>query len=299
VLDSLGSNEAAVAPIRRYGKDLIGFIIADRWPGRRPIDDHDLSSLQVLVTQVAGVVSSLRHAAEETQGRIKAARSLAAHAVHMVGNRLDNVGDLLLLLQITFSGRPGMEEIATEVLPKAMQAVEDGKLFLREFRDFTTYRPLELRRTVLKELVDAAVRESGRPQGGTEVIWDGDVPPVECDPHYLKHCFIELVTNALAAGATHLQIAARYLPEVESVEVTVDDDGEGLSPSIGDRVFEPLFTTRKSGSGLGLSLVREIIERHGGTIQVVTSRKRGVRFVIGLPVRGGKDFEDERTCVDR
>jgi len=91
------------------------------------------------------------------------------------------------------------------------------------------------------------------------------------------------VTNAYQAmpDGGKLQFSGSSLDA--ATEITVQDSGEGIDPSVADRFFEPFFTTRPTGTGLGLAIVRRLVEGHGGDISVVNGPERGARITIRLP----------------
>ena len=69
------------------------------------------------------------------------------------------------------------------------------------------------------------------------------------------------------------------------MEISVSDTGRGISPENLQRIFRPFYTTRRGGTGLGLSLCRRIVSQHGGTVTVESEVNRGSRFVVRLPLR--------------
>jgi two-component system, sensor histidine kinase FlrB len=98
----------------------------------------------------------------------------------------------------------------------------------------------------------------------------------------LVSAVLNLATNALQAanGAVALELLARVSPAGRA-QIVVSDDGPGVPQAIRARIFEPFFTTRARGNGIGLSIVRSVIEAHGGTIELLDS-DRGAVFVIEL-----------------
>ncbi len=109
-------------------------------------------------------------------------------------------------------------------------------------------------------------------------------------PGQIDQVFMNLITNAAqamsAAGrAGKIRVAARR--EGDQVDITVSDDGPGIPPEVIPRIFDPFFTTKDvgQGSGLGLSIVHGIVDRHGGRIQVESQVGQGTTFRIKLPVR--------------
>jgi signal transduction histidine kinase len=80
-----------------------------------------------------------------------------------------------------------------------------------------------------------------------------------------------------------LEIATRYLPQNQQVEIMFSDSGAGIAPNVVEHLFEPMFTTKQSGSGLGLVIARDIIAEHRGRIELV-SGSSGAVFLLALPV---------------
>ncbi|HET8563466.1 MAG TPA: ATP-binding protein, partial [Candidatus Binatia bacterium] len=81
------------------------------------------------------------------------------------------------------------------------------------------------------------------------------------------------------------------------VSLEVADDGCGLAPDVKARIFEPYFSTKKSGTGLGLTIVNTIVEDHRGYIRVRPNEPRGSRFIIELPARDQADFQETQKSA--
>ena len=115
-----------------------------------------------------------------------------------------------------------------------------------------------------------------------------DPPLVHIDSEQLQQVFLNLALNALQAMGNEgtLTIATRVEKERgnPTMVVTFSDTGPGIPRERQEAIFEPLYTTRRDGTGLGLSTSRRIIERHGGSLTVVSKPGHGARFVIRLPL---------------
>jgi signal transduction histidine kinase len=96
--------------------------------------------------------------------------------------------------------------------------------------------------------------------------------------------FINLLTNAIEASSEAQTVKIRYCTRGEDLVVEVVDRGPGIASEIRKNIFLPFFTTRKEGTGLGLPIVKKIIDAHEGSLEVLDSPSRGATFRIRLPV---------------
>ncbi|MBW2100924.1 MAG: ATP-binding protein, partial [Deltaproteobacteria bacterium] len=106
------------------------------------------------------------------------------------------------------------------------------------------------------------------------------------DRQQIKQAMINLIDNAIAAikNKGKIFITLTHDPILKKVRLEVADTGEGISAEEKTRLFVPYFSTKKSGMGLGLTIVSTIISDHNGMIQVQDNHPRGAKFVIELPV---------------
>jgi len=118
---------------------------------------------------------------------------------------------------------------------------------------------------------------------------DEDLDRVRCDVDQIDHVLMNLLRNALDAmrdaGVTRGALQVRTRPgRTGFVQVSVTDDGPGLSPEVRDKLFTPFHTTKDTGLGLGLSVSRNIVEAHGGELWAESNEQRGAAFHFTLPV---------------
>jgi signal transduction histidine kinase len=132
------------------------------------------------------------------------------------------------------------------------------------------------------ELVQAAVRVS--------LDLDSELPPVAGDEGQLRQALLNLVRNAkeaMAPAGGELTLRTRALPAAggspERASLEVRDRGPGISPSALDHLFEPFFSTKAKGTGLGLALTQQIINDHGGTLECRNEAGGGACFTLTLP----------------
>jgi len=116
---------------------------------------------------------------------------------------------------------------------------------------------------------------------------EGEVPPVWFDPFQIRRAVTNLLENAAAAlgkqGRCVVQVG--HEPARGSVRVSVGDDGPGVPPGDRDRLFEPYFSRKEGGMGLGLAIVSAVASDHQGTVKVRDNVPKGTVFEIEFPVR--------------
>jgi signal transduction histidine kinase len=106
---------------------------------------------------------------------------------------------------------------------------------------------------------------------------------VKADEAQLRQVFLNLIRNAREAMPRGGQLTVTAWHTPEGVEVRVQDTGEGMTPEVQERLYEPFFTTKTGGTGLGLALSRQIVESHGGRLSLESAVGRGTTFHVFLP----------------
>jgi signal transduction histidine kinase len=122
---------------------------------------------------------------------------------------------------------------------------------------------------------------------------DGTVGEVELDPGQFRAVVVNLLRNALDACTSGDQVMVATRADAGTVVVQITDTGSGMTREVLQRAFTPYFSTKKSGTGLGLPTARRIIEQHGGTIELASESGRGTQFTIRLPSRPGAPAKRE------
>ena len=169
--------------------------------------------------------------------------------------------------------------LVEEEADRLRRLVDDLLDFVRPI----TPRPVEV---ALSDIVEEAVstaRAVHDEAREAQVRVEGDGGELWCDPQLLHRALSNLVGNAFEAGAS--EVAVRCRGEVERVHLEVVDHGRGVKPGDEEKLFRPFFTTRPSGTGLGLSVVQRIIEAHGGRVTYAPTPGGGATFAFSLPRR--------------
>ena len=146
-------------------------------------------------------------------------------------------------------------------------------------------QPLELEPVVRRAVADVDAE-------GVAVTLSGEFGEVDGDDVLLRQAFSNLVRNALeacrgAGVAPRVVVHGAVIAREDTVEVTVGDNGPGLPGADRDRLFQPFFTTRTDGTGLGLALVQKFVVTHNGHVRADNGPDGGAVFTVYLPLRAG------------
>ena len=169
-----------------------------------------------------------------------------------------------------------------------IQQVDELKNLVNEFSQFARLPSAQPVPNDLNEIVaDSLVLfKEGHP--GIEFQFSAsDLPSVDLDRDQMKRVLMNLLDNAVAAvgGAGVIKLATHYERERSMVTLEVADNGCGLAPEIRTKILEPYFSTKENGTGLGLTIVSQIVEDHRGYIRAWPNEPRGTRIIIELPAR--------------
>jgi signal transduction histidine kinase len=145
-------------------------------------------------------------------------------------------------------------------------------------------QPVDLN-SIVREAVELMRAQADGQQVTLHADLDPDLPPLAGSAQALQQVVLNLTANALQAmpDGGRLEFHTRWLAGEEVAELRVRDTGPGVTADARARLFEPFFTTRAEGTGLGLALCREIVRQHGGSIELADGKGPGAEFVIRLP----------------
>jgi two-component system NtrC family sensor kinase len=225
------------------------------------------------------------------QEKMAAFGLLAAGIAHEVGNPLTSISALVQLLQ-----KRDADDYTREKLSLVNGQLHRIQGTLRELVNFS--RPASNKhvrvdlRDILQEALNIAKYYTG-PGGRSgkrrtiEVHLPDDLPPLWGVRDQLVQVFLNLILNAVDATARGGRIDIRAERGADAVSVTVHDDGPGIAPEHAPRLFQPYFTTKKYGTGLGLFVTRKLLADHGGTVECTSAPGRGTAFRVCLSVEVG------------
>lgn len=220
--------------------------------------------------------------------RMEAWREVARRIAHEIKNPLTPIQLSAERLRKRYAPMlEGNGAILDKCTSTIIQQVEELKNLVNEFSQFARLPSAQLATGDLNEIVQEALFLFK--EGHREVHFHfrpGVIPPVELDREQIKRVLINLLDNAVAAVAEkgEIRLATSYDRSRAVVCLEVSDDGCGLAPDIKSKIFEPYFSTKENGTGLGLTIVSQIVEDHRGYVRVRPNEPRGTRFTIELPV---------------
>jgi signal transduction histidine kinase len=223
---------------------------------------------------------------------------LASGIAHEVKNPLNYISLTVDYLRGKYA--PPEEQAKAKFVDKMDSIKDEIKRLDRLIRNFLTYgRPLDLtlKPVALPDLINGIVSltKESTDQQGIQVLVDNEanIPVIEADVERLRSCFSNLIMNAQQAmpgeGQIQIQFVSKMVNKDNGVEVSIADTGNGIAPENLEKIFEPYFSTKDTGTGLGLALVKRIIEGHGGTITVSSTLDVGTTFCVWLPARPPKE----------
>jgi two-component system nitrogen regulation sensor histidine kinase NtrY len=225
--------------------------------------------------------------------RMEAWREVARRIAHEIKNPLTPIQLSAERLRKRYAG---MLKDDGAVLDKCtttiIKQVDELKNLVNEFSQFARLPAAQLMSNDLNEVVNEALFLFKEGHNGIDFQFRrGVIPAVDLDREQIKRVLINLLDNAVAAvdGGGEIRLATDYDPARAVVTLEVADNGCGLAPELGTKIFEPYFSTKQNGTGLGLTIVSQIIEDHRGYIRALPNLPQGTRFSIELPV--GDDAE--------
>jgi len=300
--DELKTESFATAPLIAKGK-VIGVIFVDNYFTKKPITEDDMRFLTMFANQAGLAIEnaliyskleetnrSLREAQERLiqQERMAALGEMATSIAHEIRNPLTSIGGFARRLKDKFCHDEHSRRY-TEIIYQEVTRLER---ILQEILAFARETAPTFVSTDINKIIEDVLflfRESLESKNiKVEKNLSPDIPHIMADPQQLRQVFINLFANAEQAMENEggiLSVSSRISGELPpEVIIEVSNTGPSIPPEIIANIFNPFFTTKSSGTGLGLTIVNRIITSHKGKISVRNRPDSGVTFEIRLPV---------------
>ena len=214
--------------------------------------------------------------------------TLAGGLAHEIKNPLSTLNINLQLLQEELESMTGENSKRvyrkTQVLQKEVQRLEQ---ILNDFLRFARGQKLELKDHDINEILDE-VADFVTPEIKQKKIlilksYDADLPQCHLDSNLIKQAILNIIINAEQAMENGGELMIRTSKDKKYIQIDITDTGPGIPKDIIDKIFQVYFSTKKTGTGLGLPTAKRIIEDHRGTISVQSEEGKGTNFSIKLP----------------
>jgi signal transduction histidine kinase len=216
--------------------------------------------------------------------RLAAVGEMSAVVAHEVRNPLAVMFNAITGLRRTIASAKADQ--AHQLLDILQEEADRLRRLVDDFLDFA--RPLALRptrtdaRTLVQSAVDMARAAAPSPHRLRCSMTD-DLGEIRCDVQLVRHALANLVENALQVDGTAIDIDVRASADAAALSVAVVDHGPGVTAEAEARIFLPFFTTRAQGTGLGLTIVKRVVEAHSGSVVVEATPGGGATFRVTLP----------------
>ena len=243
-----------------------------------------------LVQEYNKMVAKLGHSAamlakSEREG---AWREMARQVAHEIKNPLTPMKLSIQYLQKAISNnQPNVKELSSSVANTLVEQIDHLSKIAADFSQFANIGNTQVELFDLHDVI-GSLKDLFQPNQNVELVWYpvNESVMVNADKTQMNRLFTNLFTNAVEAcrenGICSIEVNERK--EDDKIIISVKDDGEGIPPEMQDRIFVPNFTTKSSGTGLGLAMCKGIVEQAKGKIWFETGEGKGTTFFVELPI---------------
>ena len=235
-------------------------------------------------------ITESRRSTEKTieSERLNALTLLAAGVAHEIGNPLNSLHIHLQLMERKVRKLdPGVRGELEESIEIARSEISRLDSIVTQFLKAIRPSKPQLHPENLNSIVEEAVRFFAAEIEDRDIVVEqelhSNLPPLEVDRDQMKQAFYNVIKNSFEAMKRRGILRIRTDLDATHVNITFTDTGGGMSAESLSRVFEPYFTTKTAGSGLGLLIVRRIVREHGGEMSIESAEGKGLTLTIRLP----------------
>ena len=221
--------------------------------------------------------------------RLAAMGELASRLAHDMRNPLSIIKSVHEIMKAV---NPPTDKKTQEQYLRIDRAISRMSHQLDDVLDFVRIRPLQLSLVSINEILDSVLSSIKMPEN-ISIEKTIDNVSLLCNTRGIEIVFTNLITNAIQAIGEKGKIRIRMIKQEDWLVIEVEDDGPGIPDDVLPKIFDPLFTTKQSGTGLGLSSCKNIIEQHQGTITV---RNKPTTFLLKMPLKLSSGLD---TVIER
>jgi len=247
-------------------------------------EKREKEEIETLYTQLQKSNKELKRMHEEIIRKEKLATigTLASGVGHELRNPLTSIKMVAFFLLRNLKTDDPKVKNFLEILNNEVNVVNK---IITDLLDFSRIRKLNKVKVAIDNIIEESIKSSHLNKK-IKIIKEisSELKEIYVDPDSMKQVFVNLITNASDAVENGGEIKIKTTIQEKEMEIGFSDTGCGISKEIVDSIFEPLVTTKAKGIGLGLAIVRNIIEQHNGKITVETDEGKGTTFSIILPI---------------
>ncbi|MGD6933765.1 MAG: PAS domain-containing sensor histidine kinase [Candidatus Bathyarchaeia archaeon] len=276
-----------------HSERMVKAIGQDNKPVRIDGVEQDITESKQAEQKLAEYAKNLELLVEERTKQLKAAERLAAigQTAGMIGHDIRNplqaiAGDLFLMKQ-EVDGSPDSDckRNVQESLRSIQEQIDYINKIVSDLQDYS--RPLkpELTDIDLCATIPKLLSTVPLPQNiEAYAVCSKGLPKLRLDITFLKRVLVNLVTNSIQAMPNGGKITIRTFEKKDAVCISVEDTGVGIPEEVKPKLFQPLMTTKSKGQGFGLAVVKRLVEKLGGKINVESEEGKGTKFTVEFPL---------------
>jgi nitrogen fixation/metabolism regulation signal transduction histidine kinase len=218
--------------------------------------------------------------------KIAAWQEIARRLAHEIKNPLTPIQLTVQQMRDKYAGDdPAYRNLIEDCTEIVTEEVESLRGLVQEFADFARMPSLSLKRHDLNSVAQDAVRLY--PEASIRLDLQVDLPELDLDVEQMRRVLINLIENGVEAAGENGTLAVCTQFRNGTVKLQVTDSGPGVARENRERIFQPYVSTKENGMGLGLAMVRSIVENHGGRVTVTDGPEGGAQFELLLPIPEG------------
>ena len=284
-----GDNELAKAAVRNTQDQPIDNVadvdletVLSAWHGATIRLEQTHSTLRLEVERLRGELEN-KNRELARKNRLADLGRMASHVAHEVRNNLVPVSLYLSLLRRRLSEDSG----SLDVLGKVEAGFTALDATVNDLLNFTSHSEPQRSRFDVRQLIDEVLTSVGPQLVAQSIDVCVDIPESErmsADRSMMRRSVLNLILNAVDAMPDGGELTITSYDGADGFELEIADSGDGLSDEAQRRAFEPFYTTKSSGTGLGLALVQRVAEAHGGGVTALNCPDGGAAFTLRIPL---------------